>query len=260
MNIIFNRVLSTLLLLYLFAAGPAPAAVRYVDLNSASPAPPYTNWVTAATNIQDAVDAAVTGDQILVTDGVFQTGSRTVFGVIGINRVAVTKAVVVQSVNGPDFTIIQGYQVPGTTNGPGAVRCAYLSGGAVLAGFTLSNGATEFGGSGGGVFCESLSRSEVVSNCVLIGNAADYQGGGSFRGTLQNCTLNGNSVWWRQGYANSGYGGGGACSSRLNNCVLVDNRVFGGDGGGAAAEYGGSCTLSNCTLVGNVAYQGTEAR
>ncbi len=57
------------------------------------------------------------------------------------NRVAVDKLVTLRSVNGPQFTVIQGYQVPGVTNGDGAIRCVYLANGASLSSFTLANGS-----------------------------------------------------------------------------------------------------------------------
>jgi autotransporter-associated beta strand protein len=211
--------------------------VHYVAPDSVNPLPPYTNWLTAATNIQDAVDAALDGEEVIVTNGVYQTGARDVYGMS--NRVAVTKAITVRSLNGPATTSIVGYQVPGTTNGPAAVRCVYLHSGAVLAGFTLTNGATQSSGesyytnqSGGGVWCEPLNA--VVTNCVLTANSGFLSGGGAHRGTLNNCTLTGNS----------GFCGGGAFWSTLNNCMLTGN----------SANFGGGtyyATLNNCTLAGN---------
>src|SRR6266700_39528 len=117
------------------------ATVRYVDLNSTNPTTPFTDWSTAATNIQDAVDAAVTGDTVLVTNGIYSTGGKSMDGVI-TNRVAVNKAIVVQSVNGPEVTIIQGAWDPVSTNGPAAVRCVAITNLATLTGFTLRAGAT----------------------------------------------------------------------------------------------------------------------
>ena len=69
------------------ASSITSAAVLYVDLNSTNPTPPYPNRITAATNIQDAVDAANVGDQVLVNDGVYQNGGRTITGYSLTNRV-----------------------------------------------------------------------------------------------------------------------------------------------------------------------------
>jgi len=155
------------------------------------------------------------------------------------NRVAVDRPVLVRSVNGPAVTLIQGYQVAGTVRGDGAIRCVYLTNGAVLSGFTLTNGATRNSvrdeeQCGGGVMCESLNA--LVTNCTLTGNSGAY-GGGAHSGTLNNCRLAGNSAinTW----------GGGACNATLNNCSLTGNLAF--NGGGTYAS-----TLNNCSVVGNL--------
>src|ERR1035438_10042727 len=101
------------------------AATHYVDLNGTNATPPFTDWKTAATTIQDATDVAADGDQVLVTNGVYREGVGVSYYLTSpvTNRVAVMKAVAVQSVNGPAVTAIAGYQVPGLTNGYDAIRC-----------------------------------------------------------------------------------------------------------------------------------------
>ena len=132
-----------------FMALNAPAVVRYVSLNNPHPASPYTNWITAATNIQDAVDAALAGDEIVVTNGVYATGGRVGSGQALTNRVVIDKPLTVRSVNGPTNTVIRGSEAPGGgAAGPGAIRCVYMTNGAVLSGFTLTNGHTLFGSGG----------------------------------------------------------------------------------------------------------------
>jgi hypothetical protein len=241
MNSYLQRMAAVCLLLLAFKTS---AAVLYVDVNSTNPVSPYTSWPTAATNIQDAIDAAGDGDQILVTNGIYASGAQVVCG-SDANRVAVTKPLTVQSINGPALTMI---------DGGGAGRCVYLTNGAALNGFTLTNGVVS--GDGGGVWCESSNA--VVSNCVVTGNSAANYGGGACNGTLYGCTLSNNSAFIGGGSisgtlsncvltGNSALLGGGASGDSLDHCTLTANSAT-SSGGGA---YG--CTLSNCLLSGNLA-------
>jgi hypothetical protein len=224
--------------------------------------------MTAAHVIQDAVDAALAGDEVVVAKGVYATGGRVVYGQL-TNRVAVTKPMLLRSAYGPDETFIQGYQVPGTIYGDAAVRCVYLTNGASLAGFTLMAGGTRDNSgnyeeqNGGGVWCELTDS--IVSNCVVKGNCAFNRGGGSYQATLLNCILSNNSAGLYGGGASGGtlnnctldgnsasYSGGGSYGGTLNNCTLEGNSTDDyGDGGGAFGA-----TLSNCALVGNSADTG----
>ena len=134
--------LITLTLIFLsHFAQRVSAATLYVDLTSTNPTPPYADWPTAATNVQDAINSASAGDTVLVTNGIYATGGKIMAGDLS-NRVALDKPLTVQSLNGPAFTVIQGAGV----NGPSGVRCAWLTNGAVLSGFTLQRGATRSSG------------------------------------------------------------------------------------------------------------------
>ena len=100
----------------LFLAISSHAATHYVNINNASPSSPYTSWATAARNIQDAIDASSDGNIVLVTNGVYETGGRAVYGSM-TNRVVIDKEITVKNVNGPGATIIKSASAPDGGNG-----------------------------------------------------------------------------------------------------------------------------------------------
>jgi hypothetical protein len=214
---------------------------------------PGTCWSNAFHDIQSAVDVAITGDTVLVTNGFYNTGGMVAPGFAVNNRVCITNAITLKSVNGPLVT---------TISGESSSRCVYMGTNGLLSGFTLTNGNASGPfeeGSGGGVFC---ANNGIVTNCTVTRNRANGNGGGAaYGGTLFNCIL----------ISNSGISsmGGGAYGCTLNNCILTgNNSTLGGGAVGCTLNncalannytwsYGGGacwCTLNNCTLTGNLVY------
>ncbi|MBU1695136.1 MAG: hypothetical protein KKC51_14395, partial [Verrucomicrobia bacterium] len=219
----------------LFSTNPPWTATHYAKQDNPGASYPYTSWATAASNIQDAIDAAEAGDTVLVTNGVYNTGGRA--GSLS-NRVIIAEGVTLESVGGPSVTFIVG-EGP---CGPSAVRCVKMGTNSMLIGFTLTNGhtwatdTTTTEQSGGGVWCDTGA---VVSNCVLTGNRAVYYGGGAYHGLLLDCVFTANEC--------TNYGGG-AYRATVVNGVFTGN-VSADDGGGA---HGG--TLAGCVFTGNRAH------
>ncbi|MDF7825877.1 hypothetical protein P4B35_17745 [Pontiellaceae bacterium B12227] len=236
----------------------------YVNQGNASPVFPYTSCATAATNIQDAVDAAGDGASVWVTNGVYLLTSEIV----------ISKEVHLQSVNGALET---------TLDGGGVTRCLRLeASGSVVTGFKVTNGFTSGvwpgpQGLGGGIFCAG-NGPQVVS-CMVVSNQASYAGG-IMAGTVRDSLVEGNTVNGTGGglhgsvayntfihnnasvrggaseggvyhqcvfLSNSANQGGALSFGTANNCLFVDNLA----GGIAGAMLRG--TANNCTMIGNAA-------
>ncbi|NCA82824.1 MAG: hypothetical protein EOM72_08780, partial [Opitutae bacterium] len=218
-----------------------PAITIHVDASRPDDSGNAASWATAKRTIQAGVDlAVVAGDTVLVTNGVYETGTRVPPGHLLPNRVVITNEIEVRSVNGPAATVIRG-QGPRGTN---AVRCVYMTAGR-LVGFTVTNSHTRLDGDGsydqnGGGINMYPSTVAVVSNCVISGNFA-YNAAGAAWGQLYNCLIRGNTAE---------RAAGGTAAATVRNCAIIGNS--GGIYGGGADQ----CTLHNCTVTGNSATYG----
>ena len=272
------QLLACLTALLTALAQPASAALtnRYVIKNNAGAMPPYDSWANAAANIQAAIDYAYVGETVLVAAATYDSGGVTNHpgGTTLTNRIAIYKKITVRSAsNNPGDTIIKGAWDPVATNGPAAVRCAYLTNDACLAGFTLTNGATlstneslaAYNLRRGGACANSAG---IISNCVIAGNCACYMGSGVnlYNGKVYASIITGNrafgggtqsqgggisgcALYYCTVSFNSAAYGGGAMNCTLYSTLLAGNSTYGGGYGGGGAFN----TLYNCTIAGNSA-------
>ena len=210
--------------------------------------------------IQAGIDAAVSGDDVLVADGTYNE-------LINFNAMAIT----VRSASGAGVTTIDGTGLNGyvvkciSGEGPYTVLDGFTITGGTLGGGMLNhngssptvtnctfNGNTSAVPPGGGGMLNLSESNPTVTNCTFSGNFGAVAGGGmhnSFSSpTVTNCTFSGNMA---------GASGGGGGMHNDGGSPVVTNCTFSGNNsngeGGGMVNVGGSPTVVNCTFSGNMA-------
>lgn len=212
--------------------------VIYVDVNG--PNDPGTGtFDDPFRKIQDAIDAATSGDIIEIWPGLY-TGNGN------YNLDPNGKSITIRSVNPWDPTIVANTIIDPNHLG----RSFYFHSGedtnCVVAGFTLQNGATD--GSGGAMYC--FDSSPIVRNCVIIKNTATWSGGGIYffnsESTIRNCIIAGNSTL--------ATGGGIRCVS-CSNLTIINCTISGNSAGWQQGEgiycFDSAVSINNSIIWGN---------
>ena len=170
----------------------------YVSLTAAHVSP-FTDRAGAATNIQDAVNAAAEGDVVWVAGGTYAVDQP----------ITIEKGITVLSEAGATGT-----RIDGQNRSRGFV---VKHRGAVLDGFTIVRGFSS--SRGGGLF---LQDGGCVRNCIVTDCRAHSGGGLALDrgGTLEGCVVRNNRV------GRSGRGGGiQVAGGRIRRCTITDNHT-----------------------------------
>jgi len=211
--------------------------------------------------IQDAIDAAGTGDVVVVHPGVYQeTLSISV------------KGVTIRSIDPGDSVIVATTVVDGSGLGS-VVTFAATDSTTMVSGLTLTGGSgtpwcLDGGTCGGGIYC-GAGASPRLDRCVVRDNSTvgpRSEGAGvycieSSSPTFVDCTITGNEIV--VGGEGEGYGGGVYCNDSdpvFVACEISENMVpeqyprFGV--GGGLHCVASSPVLEFCTVAGNEAAVG----
>ena len=178
-----------------------------------SPLPPYDTPGTAANDVLEAIRYCTDGSELIVSDGDY-----------GVEReVHVPAKVTIRSLNGPEKTSL--YRIGPYGKGTSS-RVVHLHGqGAVLSGFTVSNGyfkSVEDTGYGCNVL---LYGGDIVTNCIITkGNYPMHQ--------FSSAAI-------------------AAMNGKIYDTIVRDNRGGGGFGG-AVSLKGPDAHMADCVITNHV--------
>ena len=203
------------------------AAEWYVDA-SVPESGDGTTWERAFKTIQHAIYSASSGDTVIVRAGVYPEN----IGFAG-------KEITVRSEDPDDFAVVAATVIDGQKLGPVVKFCSWEGAGAVLRGFTITNGKSDWGG---GIYCDDSSP--TIINNVIVSNEA-WIGGGIY--TNNSRSVIANNVIARNSSSNNM--GGIYCN--LSSLKIAKNTIVYNTGFGVFCDYMCSATISNCIFLGN---------
>jgi len=252
----------------LTSVGIINAAVIFVD-SSATGTNLGWNWANAYTQLQDALDAAVSGDEVWVAKGTYLPtatigGATTRYKAFQmVNNVSIyggfagtetnqsqrtdygfgqtNETILSGDFNGDDVISGSGSTLSITGNTENAYHVFYhptgytLGFNAVLDGFTIkggnANGSANPWDDGGGIY-NLDGQSPTINNCYFIGNEAKDNGGGLVNVNSSNASII--NCTFTQNYSGDGAEGGGAGLYNFSSSPIITNCLFVGnrvDGG-----------------------------
>jgi len=237
--------------------GPGPV-IRYVKRNAAG-ANNGTSWTNAYTDLQSALSAAASGDEIWVAKGTYKpttgTDRKISFGLK--NDVAIyggfagTETLRAQRNPAANVTVLSGEigAAGNADNSYNVVVGGVTNNTAVLDGFTVAagnaNGANPFD-AGGGMNLNSSNPS--LANVIFSNNLASF-GGGMYNDSSNPTLLN---VTFIDNMAEDGGGMYNFNSSpSLLNAIFIGNTATVSSGGGILNFANSSPTLTNVEFSSN---------